>query len=197
MIAEDGLVDRAALAADLRRARIEFHQLLAEADRETAGGSRRAAPAGPMSSCCSTWCSVTWSCSGCLFWCGCSAGYPIRSAAFSPAPSTPQPDRSTSSTTTAPARPPLVYNRHRMGAKLDRVIASLQRQLDRERDDAFVRGMHYPTRWDPLICVGDPRKGGNPLMFRCLASVGPSALGRWTAVGVEVERPERCEDERP
>ena len=45
----------------------------------------------------------------------------------------------------------LVYNRHRMGAKLDRVIASLQRKLDREDDDAFLRGMHYPTRWDPFF----------------------------------------------
>ena len=45
----------------------------------------------------------------------------------------------------------LVYNRHRMGAKLDRVIASLQRKLDREHDDAFGRGMHYPTRWDPFF----------------------------------------------
>ncbi len=45
----------------------------------------------------------------------------------------------------------LVYNRHRMGAKLDRVIASLQRQLDRVHDEAFRRGMHYPTRWDPFF----------------------------------------------
>jgi len=28
----------------------------------------------------------------------------------------------------------LVYNRHRMGAKLDRVIASLQHNLDRDHD---------------------------------------------------------------
>ncbi len=34
MIADDGSVDRAALAADLERARVEFHQLLAEAERE-------------------------------------------------------------------------------------------------------------------------------------------------------------------
>jgi hypothetical protein len=38
-----------------------------------------------------------------------------------------------------------------MGAKLDRVIASLQRKLARERDEAFDRGMHYPTRWDPFF----------------------------------------------
>jgi hypothetical protein len=44
-----------------------------------------------------------------------------------------------------------VYNRRRMGAKLDRVIASLQRKLARERDKDFARGMHYPTRWDPFF----------------------------------------------
>jgi hypothetical protein len=45
----------------------------------------------------------------------------------------------------------LVYNRRRMGAKLDRVIASLQRQLARENDADFARGMHYPTQWDPFF----------------------------------------------
>ena len=45
----------------------------------------------------------------------------------------------------------LVYNRHRMGAKLDRVIASLQRTLAREGDADFARGMHYPPRWDPFF----------------------------------------------
>ena len=44
-----------------------------------------------------------------------------------------------------------VYNRRRMGAKLDRVIDSLQRSLARERDSDFRRGMHYPTRWDPFF----------------------------------------------
>ena len=45
----------------------------------------------------------------------------------------------------------LVYNRRRMGAKLDRVIASLQRKLARENDADFARGMHYPTHWDPFF----------------------------------------------
>ena len=45
----------------------------------------------------------------------------------------------------------LVYNRRRMGAKLDRVVGSLQRRLAREHDAAFTRGMHYPTRWDPFF----------------------------------------------
>jgi hypothetical protein len=44
-----------------------------------------------------------------------------------------------------------VYSRRRMAAKLDRVINSLQRSLNRERDNAFRRGMYYPTRWDPYF----------------------------------------------
>lgn len=42
----------------------------------------------------------------------------------------------------------LVYNRHRMGAKMDRVITSLRGKVSRESDDALSRGMHFPTRWD-------------------------------------------------
>jgi DinB superfamily len=44
-----------------------------------------------------------------------------------------------------------VYNRNRMGARLDRVIGSLQRSLRRAPDEALHRGMHYPTRWDPYF----------------------------------------------
>ncbi|MFE3445840.1 DinB family protein [Nocardia sp. NPDC059180] len=44
-----------------------------------------------------------------------------------------------------------VYNRRRMAAQLDRVIASLQRSLAREDDADLRRGMHYPTRWDPYF----------------------------------------------
>jgi hypothetical protein len=44
-----------------------------------------------------------------------------------------------------------VYNRRRMGAKLDRVVASLQRRLARESDVNLRRGMHFPTRWDPFF----------------------------------------------
>jgi len=45
----------------------------------------------------------------------------------------------------------LVYDRHRMGAKLDRVIDSLQRRLARETDDDLRRGMHFPPGWDPFF----------------------------------------------
>jgi DinB family protein len=45
----------------------------------------------------------------------------------------------------------LVYNRRRMGNKMNRVIDKLQRSLIGENDNAFRRGMHYPPRWDPYF----------------------------------------------
>ena len=45
----------------------------------------------------------------------------------------------------------MVYNRRRMGAKLDRVIDSLQHRLARETDDTLRRGMHFPPGWDPFF----------------------------------------------
>lgn len=47
----------------------------------------------------------------------------------------------------------LVYNRRRMGAKMNRVIDELERSLARERDDTFSRGMHYPPGWDRVCCA--------------------------------------------
>jgi DinB superfamily len=44
-----------------------------------------------------------------------------------------------------------VFNRRRMGPKFDRVIASLQRRLLATSDTDLVRGMYYPTRWDPFF----------------------------------------------
>lgn len=44
-----------------------------------------------------------------------------------------------------------VYNRNRMGAKLDRVIDSMQRSLRRASESDFARGMHYPAPWDPYF----------------------------------------------
>jgi hypothetical protein len=43
------------------------------------------------------------------------------------------------------------YNHRRMGAKLDRVVASLQRRLRREDSDSLARSMSCPTRWDPFF----------------------------------------------
>lgn len=39
-----------------------------------------------------------------------------------------------------------VYNHRRVGAKMDRVIAALQRRLARERDEFQYRGTHFPIR---------------------------------------------------
>jgi hypothetical protein len=44
-----------------------------------------------------------------------------------------------------------IYHRKRMEAKLDRVIDALERSLKSKGDNAFRRGMHYPTRWDPYF----------------------------------------------
>jgi DinB superfamily len=44
-----------------------------------------------------------------------------------------------------------IYNRNRMAAKLDRAINSLQRSLSRAPEDDFRRGMHYPNDWDPYF----------------------------------------------
>ncbi|WP_068269418.1 DinB family protein [Aldersonia kunmingensis] len=45
----------------------------------------------------------------------------------------------------------LVFNRRRMGAKLDRVIARLTRRLQLESETDLARGMYYPIHWDPFF----------------------------------------------
>jgi hypothetical protein len=45
----------------------------------------------------------------------------------------------------------LVFGRDRMGRKMDQVIDSLERHLDRETDSALARRMHFPVRWDPFF----------------------------------------------
>ncbi|MCX4695476.1 hypothetical protein [Streptomyces sp. NBC_01408] len=44
-----------------------------------------------------------------------------------------------------------VYGPRRMGAAIDRVIASLHRHLEAETEPGLARGMHYPVRWDPFF----------------------------------------------
>jgi hypothetical protein len=44
-----------------------------------------------------------------------------------------------------------VYNRNRMVAQCDRVIAGLQRELAAEPEKNFALGMHYPVGWDPFF----------------------------------------------
>ena len=49
-----------------------------------------------------------------------------------------------------------------------------------------------------LICVGDPCKGGDPLVVSVVwPRSGPCAWGGGGGAGVKVERPQRSEDERP
>jgi hypothetical protein len=44
-----------------------------------------------------------------------------------------------------------IYGHQRMAAKLDRVVAALQRRLDAATPADLARGMRYPTRWDPFF----------------------------------------------
>jgi hypothetical protein len=151
MAAAAGPIDRAKIAADLERARLEFHRLLAEADHADA------------------WAKPTretrWTNEQLLF--HMVFGYMVvlrllilvRVFSRLPDPVNRAYARALDSGTTpfhvinyyGSCAAALVYNRRRMGAKLDRVIASLQRKLARENDGAFDRGMHFPPRWDPFF----------------------------------------------
>lgn len=48
---------------------------------------------------------------------------------------------------------PLVYNKRRMGRKLEKTIASLSGQLERETPYALSRSMPFPDRWDPFFAT--------------------------------------------
>ena len=144
-------VDRAAIASDLARARIELHRLLAEADREDAWEKPTR--------------GTRWTNEQLLY--HMVFGYMVVQRllilvkTFSRLPDGAS--RVFARLLNAATRPfdvlnyygscagALVYNRRRMGAKMDRVIAALQRKLAREPEDAFHRGMHFPTRWDPFF----------------------------------------------
>jgi hypothetical protein len=146
MANEDSMIDRAEIAADIDRVRAEFHRLLAEAESSGA------------------WTKPTrgtrWTNEQLLF--HMLFGYMIVQRlvtlvkVFDRLPDSVS--RRFAQVLTAATRPfnvinyygscagGLVYNRRRMGAKVDRVIASLQHKLARESDDALHRGMHFPTR---------------------------------------------------
>ena len=145
-----GPIDRAALAADLERARIEFHRLIEAAGPEDWGR--------PTS-------GTRWTNEQLLF--HMVFGYMVVQRLlvlvriFSRLPG---PVSGTFANSLDAATKPfhiinyygscaaaLVYNRRRMGAKMDRVIASLQRKLARENDADFACGMRYPRRWDPFF----------------------------------------------
>jgi len=150
MADEHGKVNRADIAADLERARIEFHRLLAAAGpddwRKPTLGTR-------------------WTNEQLLF--HMVFGYMVVQRLlvlvrlFSRLPDPVS--RLFANILDSATKPfnlinyygscsaALVYNRRRMGAKLDRVIGSLQRKLRRENDADFARGMHYPVHWDPFF----------------------------------------------
>jgi hypothetical protein len=150
-MAADYTIDRVVIEADLERACIEFHRLLADAQSHDA------------------WTKPThgtrWTNEQLLY--HMMFGYLIvrrllvMVKVFSRLPD--QVSRGFARALDATTRPfdainyygacagALVYNRHWIGAKMDRVIASLKRKLARERDDALRHGMHFPTRWDPFF----------------------------------------------
>ena len=150
-MAGNGTINRAALADDLGRARGELHRLLADAERKDA------------------WTKPTrgtrWTNEQLLF--HMVFGYMIVQRllilvkVFNRLPD--EVSRSFARLLNAATRPfdvinyygssaaALVYNRRRMGAKMDRVIGALQRKLGQESDGASQRGMHFPTRWDPFF----------------------------------------------
>jgi hypothetical protein len=144
-------IDRAEIAADLERARAEFHRLLAEAERNDAW---RKPTRG-----------TRWTNEQLLF--HMVFGYMVVQRllilvkVFSRLPDSFS--RIFARVLNAATRPfnvinyygscaaGLIYNRDRVGAKMDRVIASLRRRLARESDDALRRGMPFPTRWNPFF----------------------------------------------
>jgi hypothetical protein len=150
-MADAGPIDREQVAADLERVRLEFHRLLADAERTDA------------------WAKPTrgtrWTNEQLLF--HMVFGYMVvlrllilvRAFGRLPDPVSRAYARVLDSASTpfhafnyyGSCAAALVYNRRRMGAKLDRVIASLRRKLARESDEAFQRGMHFPPRWDPYF----------------------------------------------
>lgn len=44
-----------------------------------------------------------------------------------------------------------VYNRRRMGRKLENTVTALSRRLERESSDSLSRSMPFPDRWDPFF----------------------------------------------
>jgi hypothetical protein len=151
MAADSGPVDRAEIAMDLQRARAEFHRMLAEADRRDA------------------WASPThgtrWTNEQLLF--HMVFGYMVvqrllilvRLFGRLPDPVSRLYAKVLDAVSTpfhtvnyyGSCAAAVFYNRRRMGAKLDRVIASLQHKLSQEDDSALHGGMHFPPSWDPFF----------------------------------------------
>jgi hypothetical protein len=147
----NGTIDREAIAGELERARVEFHRLLATAQRDDAWTKPT--------------CGTRWTNEQLLF--HMVFGYMVVLRllvlvnVFSRLPDAVS--RVFARGLNAATRPfdginyygscvaAFVYNHRRVGAKMDRVIAALQRRLARECDEFLYRGMHFPTRWDPFF----------------------------------------------
>ena len=143
-------MDRDAIAADLERARVTFHQLLA-----AAGPDKWRAPTH----------ATRWTNEQLLFHMVFGYMVVVRLLPLVRVMGRlPDPLSTTYARLLNAAAAPfhqinyygscaaaVIYNRHRMGTKLDRVIAALQHRLARETDEDLRRGMHFPPRWDPLF----------------------------------------------
>lgn len=150
-MSDEGTIDRAAIAADLERARIEFHRLLAAAEGRHAWDNPTR--------------DTRWTNEQLLF--HMVFGYMVVQRLLILVNVLSRlPDRFSrdfAAVLNAASRPfhvinyygscaaALVYNRRRMGAKMDRVIAALKRKLGRQSDEILRRGMHFPTHWDPFF----------------------------------------------
>lgn len=148
-MADDGTIDRAAIAADLERARIEFQRLLAAAERHQAWDRQTN--------------GTRWNNEQLLF--HMVFGYMVVQRLLILVNVLSRlPDlfsRGFAVVLNAASRPfhvinyygscaaAIVYNRRCMGAKMDRVVSRLKRKLCRQSDDMLHRGMHFPPLWDP------------------------------------------------
>ena len=150
-MAGENSIDRADILSGLDRARVDFHRLLVEADREAAWESPTR--------------GTRWNNEQLLF--HIVFGYMVvqrllilvKVFARMPDPVS----RAFASLLNGATRPfdainyygscvaAIFYNRRHMGAKMDRVLAALKRRLARESEQSLRRGMHFPTRWDPFF----------------------------------------------
>jgi hypothetical protein len=150
-VANGGPIDRAEITADLEQARVDFHRLLADAERNDAWTNPSR--------------GTRWNNEQLLF--HMVFGYMLVQRLLAlvhvisrlPEPVSRSYARVLNAATSSfhpinyygSCAAALFYNRRRMGAKLDRVISSINRKLAKESDEALRRGMHFPTGWDPFF----------------------------------------------
>jgi hypothetical protein len=146
----EGVVDRGGVAAELERARVELHRLVEGADAATFDRASN---------------GTRWTNEQLMF--HMVFGFMVV-ARLLPLVRVlgrlPAPISRTYATLLAAATTPFhainyygscaaakVYNRRRMAAQCDRVIARLQRKLAAESEKNFALGMHFPVGWDPFF----------------------------------------------